>query len=1248
MRKYLRFIVLLLCAVLVPQGMLAQQTFSFGNGSTVEVNNGVATFSLAQAGDLASFNKNSDNTLQNAWNNVNSIVITGTLNAQDIAKFSDDQTFKGRLDLSEAEGDLTPILEGNVANPVNPVIFPHGFDLETFIKKHQQNYAIAVGSPLMVYTRNGDQGCLNDPLVTDSEVLWIYNVQNGTEVKPLKSGDNVFNQLYDGGKVINGQYKNPETVHFDGGEGHEAIIDASNAADMSRLQDAIDDPKKVIGNLVITGKLNNLAYLSPISVSSLDLSGLTNESLDGLSLPKTSGNILFPGTVTYNASTKTVTADAGTSLDKMQDEMAALKNAKKEIASITFPDGSVANTNDKKLTIVSADADNIKGICQVTNASGITLETIEFPSGSKVQWGRQLDIVSGDIANMENICEAVGASGIFDKANNPTINLNGQAIYQNGEINIPEAYKDNVTDIIKAVKAAGLDFTKIKINNELKWNNGSVTPNATEEADLANFNKQFTDAGLDVTQVKTTSGSIFTSGKLRVSNADDNVERLTALKQELESAGFTIRTVELPGDMTWYDNKKLIVEENASQDVVSAAEEKLRSAGFEIDEDDNIVQVVGQYVKVLNGVTILTLPTDGLNGQLKDVLTPAEMQALKNASNLKLVGKFTTDNMNNIQDEGQCKPTVLDLSEAILDEGVAINQRSSGFKGSVQELILPNDPTFMKVPADFCKGFSSLNSVTIPSQIKEIGKEAFQDCTHLDEVDFSEADNLKVIGDGAFQRSAIGGNLVIPNSVETIGEWAFGQCLNITAVTINKGTNLWKDGIKNCAFEMNSEQGHGDNNNKLKNVYIFEDDPNHLIPCDVHAFGYDNTDGQTNMATVKTRLNYPPNLYWYYVGEWKSQVNGGKVEGQKDLMDLRNVIEEGSSTIEGEEVVATPYGRIGWQLFVSSGIPVTADVTWRTYSDIVHIRVPKKIHEVADVYIVCGYSDEHGAELKQMKEDDVIPAGTGVVIHHYVKDQAVGGVLMFPHVTEGEAQAMADLRPYRYVSEDDLRGEAGQSLWAGSDSKYVGISTRDYTPTGESTSYHNYLEAIHCMGVKRAIYNAENGNYVDWATLLMARKSGQKVTYRNFFFGNGKQLQEAKETYEQYGNDPVNNPNNYGDYTGDDWRADVEGEMGWGFFRAVSAMYAVNSKAFLHYPAVVYSYRDGISMGTTEGGKQIQAKQFGFFIVDDEIGVVTDIQPEEVKKAPQGDVYYNLQGVRISKPTKSGIYIHNGKKIVVR
>lgn len=699
----------------------------------------------------------------------------------------------------------------------------------------------------------------------------------------------------------------------------------------------------------------------------------------------------------------------------------------------------------------------------------------------------------------------------------------------------------------------------------------------------------------------------------------------------------------------------------------------LTSADFKVDKI-----VLGEYVTIENGVTIFTVPNDNTTSVLgsnidSNLLTDAEKEALKSATNLKLVGKITKSDWKALSDKAGSVPSgttvnSLDLSAAIINDGSpgtdAFTLKDGDQFKNLTSLVLPNDPNYKIIPEGFATG-TNITSITIPSQVETIGKGAFQGCTSLATLNFAEDGSLKTISESAFQRTNIGGNLVIPNSVEAIGDWAFGQCMEITALTINKGTNLWKRGIGNCAFEMNSEQGHGDNNNKLANVYINEDDPEHLIPCDKHAFGYDNTNGNTNVATVKTRLHYPPNLYSYYVGDWKIELNGGRLEGQKELDRLKTVVESGSVVIQEENktVTATPKPYIGWQMFVSTGIPVTADTQWRTYSDIVPLRVPADAandeDKVADVYIVCGYkapADGKDAEaiLYMMQPGDIIPAGTGLVIRHYITDKN-GGVLMFPHVSGEEA---ANLKPYRYVIENDSRKQPNTDY-----PTYYGIETRDYQRGGEGEAVHNYLEAINTT-TPRAIYNAENDDIVDPETLLMQRGK-TKVTYRNFFFGNGQKLwttyQERVTKNIAAGmtqEDAEEAANTIGQNTmiGDDF-GEGDKNRGWGFFRCISDYYAISSKAFLHLPGTVENVNTNtVSMNATENDVQVQAKDMNMILIGlDETfygqgigGIATGIKDVQDVKQRKDNAYYTLQGVKVLKPTKNGIYIQNGKKVVVK
>ena len=64
------------------------------------------------------------------------------------------------------------------------------------------------------------------------------------------------------------------------------------------------------------------------------------------------------------------------------------------------------------------------------------------------------------------------------------------------------------------------------------------------------------------------------------------------------------------------------------------------------------------------------------------------------------------------------------------------------------------------------------------------------------------------------------------------------------------------------------------------------------------------------------------------------------------------------------------------------------------------------------------------------------------------------------------------------------------------------------------------------------------------------------------------------------------------------------------------------------------------------------AKNYCFlFSLDDTFGgdTTTAIEvPEDNVLTEEGDVWFNMQGIRISKPNTPGLYIHNRKKVVIR
>lgn len=111
-----------------------------------------------------------------------------------------------------------------------------------------------------------------------------------------------------------------------------------------------------------------------------------------------------------------------------------------------------------------------------------------------------------------------------------------------------------------------------------------------------------------------------------------------------------------------------------------------------------------------------------------------------------------------------------------------------------------------------------------------------------------------------------------------------------------------------------------------------------------------------------------------------------------------------------------------------------------------------------------------------------------------------------------------------------------------------------------------------------------------------------------------------------------------------------KGEDYIGFFRFVENGVSGANKAYLSLPAredvkganfgcITYN---GQLIGT---GETALAKMM--LVFDDETSGVTEIKNVEVNKQNNDNAYYTLQGIKVLKPTK-GIFIHNGKKIVIK
>lgn len=101
----------------------------------------------------------------------------------------------------------------------------------------------------------------------------------------------------------------------------------------------------------------------------------------------------------------------------------------------------------------------------------------------------------------------------------------------------------------------------------------------------------------------------------------------------------------------------------------------------------------------------------------------------------------------------------------------------------VTEFTIP-EGIFEKIDDYAFRGFTRLESITIPDSVRAIGKSAFEGCCSLSYVNLPK--NLLLIADRAFRGCISLEEIKFPNTLELIGEGAFEDCCSIEEVRAPK------------------------------------------------------------------------------------------------------------------------------------------------------------------------------------------------------------------------------------------------------------------------------------------------------------------------------------------------------------------------------------------------------------------------------------------------------------------------------
>ena len=503
---------------------------------------------------------------------------------------------------------------------------------------------------------------------------------------------------------------------------------------------------------------------------------------------------------------------------------------------------------------------------------------------------------------------------------------------------------------------------------------------------------------------------------------------------------------------------------------------------------------------------------------------------------------------------------------------------------NTKTLIIQSDNGMEHMAYQYGQYLPLIETLILPASVDHIPAYTFKNCFHLVNVNWEDLVNLKVIGVEAFMETAIGPTLTIPNSVETIKNGAFAMCNNIKTLIFDEDSQIQL--IERNAFKQ-AESTDG----KLSDVYI-NINPTREIVCEHMAFDKFHTSAQTQVGTVTTRLHYPPELFEYYVGVYKSQLydQNYDVKDENGHWKLdKNGQRIHSYGIVTQSIINQSYEMAGngWQEFFSTGIPVGENSLYRTYSDEVAYLVPYTSE--LQIYMVYDYDkDANVAYCVEMKPYDIIPAKTGIIVHSNVV-----GTIYLEFVKNPEIENAYDNEKY---------------------------PNNYYVLDGES--YTNYLKPI-------------NGQmHIDNVEIVNGVK-----TYRNYFFNNGQTAASRPA------------PDWDDKYLTEGWGFFRAGTSDYrvfnkAFLHLPASMTDASSE---HIDDSGNLPQDGSQSASFAmyivNGEDMEIECDGIHCEEDVTDGINYII-SGIKDTEDG-WYYTISGIKTKNPTK-GIYIRNKKKVVIK
>ncbi len=524
---------------------------------------------------------------------------------------------------------------------------------------------------------------------------------------------------------------------------------------------------------------------------------------------------------------------------------------------------------------------------------------------------------------------------------------------------------------------------------------------------------------------------------------------------------------------------------------------------------------------------------------------------------------------------------------------------------------------------------SKLKELSLPIRLSSMGEGAFAHTPNLHTMEIREdveEARLKVIPANAFLYSGMT-EISIPRSVTEIMPGAFQACTNLETVTFQEQIHTPQEPliIHTGAFAGGDESLY-----KLKDVYVNVSPANRLLVCEYNAFNFTSMESQTDVDNEQlATLHFLEDDFDYYAGEWKKglvftqyNLNSMKDGYNGERNDITYVgepnqqdhpeINTSSGYYEPSGYPDTRYAPAnGWQQFAKTAsdreILVVGNL-YMTYSTDTPLGLPKGVlaFRVTEYYDMVTNAEGKTINGKlRLKHVQDVPVNTGVIListdQYLIKPNQNNSNGAEGEVSKFYFDDPSTPNPTQFIHNEVVGGDATnylvpavQNVQVGPVSKGPASGTNTFQLLGTSDFDHRNFgmhKTSHQFIRVKDITMPDNRAFLSLPTSIF--------TNDNEGYDEGPTPIQTSAGLSATAYDP--------DYQ--------------------------QANAQVIYDYDIYSYglvwpllRDHESVSVVDG-------------IDNTLSRQDDQTPKGI---------YTLQGVRVDRPTAKGIYIVNGKKMVLR